>query len=247
MAQSACAFVLQIWVCFTEHLGHAAPFTRPGAGQRDGQMGARRICELRRPAACCAIATILCKEGSSASSQCSAASAAPACSTRDDGDAVDRRDGGHLAFGDRHATAVCPDATQLLRATDIDFSAFARRSALSFHHPHNSSTSAARLDTTSLSSVFRLNATQFLPAIGISFSATAHRRAPSFQPTISTSATRRLAATTSLASVLCLLDAIQRLPAVDIAFISLRPTSSTSTSSTSIACLAVTNSQSSTF
>jgi hypothetical protein len=36
---------------------------------------------------------------------------------------------------------------------------------------------------------------------------------------------------------------------VDIAFISLRPTStsSTSTSSTSIACLAVTNSQSSTF
>ena len=206
-------------------------------------MGARRICELRRPAACCAIATILCKEGSSASSQCSAASAAPACSTRDAGDAVDRRGGGHLAFGDRHATAVCLAATQLLRATDIDFSAFARRSALSFHHPHNSSTS----DTTSLSSVFRLNATQFLPAIGISFSATAHRRAPSFHPTISTSATRRLAATTSLASVLCLLDATQRLPAVDIAFISLRPTSSTSTSSTSIACLAVTNSQSSTF
>jgi hypothetical protein len=85
-----------------------------------------------QPAACCRSRTLLCKEGSSASSQCSAASAAPACSTRDDGDAVDRRDGGHLAFGDRHATAVCLDATQLLRATDIDFSAFARRSALSF-------------------------------------------------------------------------------------------------------------------
>ena len=65
---------------------------------RDGQVGARRICELRRPAACCAIATILCKEGCTASSQDSyaAASTAPACSTscstREDGDALDRRD-----------------------------------------------------------------------------------------------------------------------------------------------------------